>query len=343
MDKLLSVIVPAYNMEAYLASCLESLIIKDLDLLDKVDVIVVNDGSKDRTLEIANEFKDRYPGIFTVVDKINGHYGSCINEGLKNAKGVFVKVLDADDSFDKEAFQILLKMLETSEASGENLDAVISSYSKVDIDGRVLLRWNCALDNTQILDFSSIIALDARVQMHALTYRLANLRKLDYHQTEGISYTDTEWCFEPMSVVFRLRYCDACVYRYLIGRADQSVNKDVICRSYWMYDRLVDEICGRYARIQCDAAHRHYLDVCIKELLAIMLYYTMWMLPMADFKANMSRLHRAILDVPSMRTVVGHRCWKRRIRWRLALWLIAHKNLAFSVLYILRSARGVSG
>ena len=77
-NKILTVIVPSYNMEAYLPKCLGSLIIDDKELLRKLEVIVVNDGSKDRTSEIAHKFETKYPGVFRVIDKKNGHYGSCI-------------------------------------------------------------------------------------------------------------------------------------------------------------------------------------------------------------------------------------------------------------------------
>ena len=94
--KILSIIVPSYNMEAYLPKCLRGLVIDDKELLGKLDVIVVNDGSKDRTSEIAHSFETKYPGVFRVIDKTNGHYGSCINAALPVAEGEYVKILDAD-------------------------------------------------------------------------------------------------------------------------------------------------------------------------------------------------------------------------------------------------------
>lgn len=87
MDKILSIIVPSYNMEAYLPKCLGSLVIADEALLQKLDVIVVNDGSKDRTSEIAHGFETKYPGVFRVIDKPNGHYGSCITLHCLSRKG----------------------------------------------------------------------------------------------------------------------------------------------------------------------------------------------------------------------------------------------------------------
>ena len=95
--KLLTVIVPSYNMEKYLLKCLGSLIVAP-ELMERIEVIVVNDGSTDRTSEIAHSFEVKFPGVFRVIDKENGHYGSCVNAGLKMASGVFAKILDADDS-----------------------------------------------------------------------------------------------------------------------------------------------------------------------------------------------------------------------------------------------------
>lgn len=92
--KILSIIVPSYNMEAYLPKCLGSLEVAR-ELMEQLEVFVVNDGSKDRTSEIAHEFEVRYPGVFRVIDKPNGNYGSCINAALPLCTGVFVKVLDA--------------------------------------------------------------------------------------------------------------------------------------------------------------------------------------------------------------------------------------------------------
>ncbi|MDE5999791.1 MAG: glycosyltransferase family 2 protein, partial [Bacteroidaceae bacterium] len=97
MNKVLSVIVPTFNMEQYLGECLTSMITqKSQELLE---VIVVNDGSTDASSAIAHGFAAQYPTLFKVIDKENGHYGSCVNHGLKAATGKYVKILDADDFF----------------------------------------------------------------------------------------------------------------------------------------------------------------------------------------------------------------------------------------------------
>ena len=92
-------------MEEYLPKCLGSLIIDNKELMQMLDVIVINDGSNDHTSKIAHEFETKYPNVFKVIDKQNGHYGSCINEGLRQMKGRFVRIIDADDSVDSVNFE----------------------------------------------------------------------------------------------------------------------------------------------------------------------------------------------------------------------------------------------
>lgn len=89
MDKVLTVIVPVYNMEKYIRQCLESLVIGG--------VLVVLDGSKDGSAEIAYEFVEQYPDTFRIIYKANGGHGSAINTGLMMASGEYVKILDSDD------------------------------------------------------------------------------------------------------------------------------------------------------------------------------------------------------------------------------------------------------
>ena len=100
MDKILTIVIPTYNMEKYLDKCLTSLLFNDKDLLKQLEVLVVIDGSKDRSSLIAHSYEKKYPETFRVIDKENGTYVSCIKRGLKEATGKYIKILDADDSFD---------------------------------------------------------------------------------------------------------------------------------------------------------------------------------------------------------------------------------------------------
>ena len=84
--KILSIIVPAYNVGKYLNEVLPTYVSSSLE--NAIEVIIVNDGSKDDTLDIANNYCKKYPSIFKVLDKENGGHGSTINAGLKVAVGL---------------------------------------------------------------------------------------------------------------------------------------------------------------------------------------------------------------------------------------------------------------
>lgn len=218
MGKVLSIIVPSFNMEDYLAKGVESVL--GISNSSALDVIVVNDGSKDRTLEIALGIEHRYPDVVTVVDKENGNYGSCINAALKAARGKYVKVLDADDYVDTTAFEALVSILGTVDA-----DVVVNDYQKVYIGGKKKdFTYSFPSGRTMVIADIYDEASFSTLLLPALTYRLDILRKMGYRQTEGISYTDMEWCYSPMTQMTTMFYFNRSVYMYVMGREGQTMD-----------------------------------------------------------------------------------------------------------------------
>lgn len=247
MNKVLSIIVPSYNMEAYLPKCLHSLITDDHELLHKLDVIVVNDGSKDRTGEIAHEFEAKYPGVFRVIDKSNGHYGSCINAALPVVKGEYVKVLDADDWVVTRAFEKLLLCIDDELKRGDSAaDLIVADYAPVDPYGKVINAPKCDLfgDATTLND---VRCSCFRFTLHTICYRTRNLKKIQYRQTEGMPYTDTEWIIEPMITVSKLRYLPLQVTNYLVGRDGQTMYPKVLAISFRYILHITEGLLIRYA------------------------------------------------------------------------------------------------
>ena len=96
MEKLLSIVVPVYNVEKYINKCLESLAVSE-EQMAQLEVLVVNDGTPDNSAIMAKEFEKKYPQTFRVIDKENGGHGSCCNLGLKEAHGKYIHFLDSDD------------------------------------------------------------------------------------------------------------------------------------------------------------------------------------------------------------------------------------------------------
>lgn len=220
MEKILSIIIPTYNMEKYLHKTLSSLLIgKNEDMLD---VMVINDGSKDSSLAIAREFEEKYPETFRAIDKPNGNYGSCINRGLKEAKGKYIKVLDADDSYDTKSLATLVECL-----ASLDVDLCLTDYIIVDEEGKQTgshIRRN--LPKEKIIEGDELfnLCLGDIIEMHEIVYRTENLRRIGYTQTEGIAYTDQEWIFLPMTTVRTAYYLPISVYKYLVGRQGQSTD-----------------------------------------------------------------------------------------------------------------------
>lgn len=237
MEKVLTIVVPTYNMEKYLDKCLTSLIVPEPEFMEQLEVLVVNDGSKDRSSEIAHSYQDRYPQTFRVIDKENGNYGSCVNRGLNEATGKYIKILDADDSFDTNVFMLFLTEMQltdvdmwiTDTISVDEDDSEIDSFFHKDI-----------LSNGAIVSFQELLEKgysEKRVMMHNIAYRTSMLRQIEYRQTEGIFYTDTEWVHRPMASVEKIKYVEGFLYRYLVGRSGQSMSEEI--RKKRLNDTLV--------------------------------------------------------------------------------------------------------
>lgn len=225
--KTLSIIIPTYNMERYLPRCLNSLV-NAVDVLPMLEVLVINDGSKDASSQIAHQYQKRYPNSVIVIDKENGNYGSCVNRGLKEATGKYIKVLDADDWFQTNRLRGYVELLSSTSA-----DLVLSDYDKVDENGKTIQSCEFDIKPEVVLDFTTCCTSTdiIDIQMHAVAYRKAIFEGLDYHQTEGISYTDQEWIFKPMSRVRTLIYYNKPLYMYLRGREGQTVDMSVLAKN----------------------------------------------------------------------------------------------------------------
>lgn len=227
MSKILSIIIPSYNMEKYLPYCLDSLLVHSHQ--EELEVLVINDGSTDNTYGVASKYARAYPDVFHIIDKENGNYGSCINVGLSVATGKYVKVLDADDSFDVVKFDDFLGFLTQIDA-----DLVLSDFEVVNNE-RVTQRtihYNLPIKGVETFDeICKTPEFVGAIQMHAVTYRRELLLSMHYHQTEGISYTDQQWIFTPMIAVKTIAYFGDVVYRYLVGREGQTMDPKVRMRS----------------------------------------------------------------------------------------------------------------
>ena len=260
-NKVLSIIIPTYNMEKYLRKCLDSLIVSDEKMV-KLEVLVINDGSKDSSSQIGHEYESRYPQTFHVIDKENGNYGSCINRGLKEATGKYVKVLDADDYFENDVLCIYMEFLAQSDS-----DLVISDFDIVNESGNSLSEFTFNLPTDKQFSLKEIPdAMNTTLWHQAITYKRTIFYNLDYKQTEGISYTDDEWVFKPLFVTSNVVYFPQLLYHYLRGREGQTFDPNVLRKTLNHKLVVAKEMIGFYVKYEKSCLPRNLQFVTEKLL-----------------------------------------------------------------------------
>lgn len=226
--KYISFAIPCYNSEAYMANAVESILKGGED----VEIIIVNDGSKDRTSEIAHEFEAKYPTIIKAVDKENGGHGDAVNIGLEHATGKYFKVVDSDDWVNEEDLCKILDVLKKFETDNEEIDMLLSNYvyEKEGMERKKVIEYRNVLPQNTIFRWNDIkrFHLGQYILMHSVIYRTEFLKLIQLHLPKHTFYVDNLYVYYPLPHVRKMYYLDVDFYRYFIGREDQSVNEKVM-------------------------------------------------------------------------------------------------------------------
>lgn len=228
--KLLSVVIPCYNSQEYMRHCIESL----LPGGDKVELLIVNDGSVDQTAEIAEEYARTYPTIVKVIHQLNGGHGEAVNTGIKNATGLYFKVVDSDDWVDETAYAKILTTLESLSGTVSPVDMLISNYvyEKVGVINKTVVHYENAIPENRILSWNEVgrFRKGQYILMHSVIYRTQLLHECGLILPKHTFYVDNLFVFVPLPYVKKLYYLNVDFYRYFIGREDQSVNEQVMIK-----------------------------------------------------------------------------------------------------------------
>ena len=227
--KLLSIAIPCYNSAAYMENCIRSL----LPGGNEVEILIVDDGStKDNTAQIADEYERRYPGICRAIHQENGGHGAAVNAGLKNATGIFFKVVDSDDWVNGDAYRKVLDTLRQFVLGQDTLDMLITNfvYEKQGAKHKKVMNYNLALPKNEPFTWDDVKVFMAGqyILMHSVIYRTELLRKCGLELPEHTFYVDNIFVYQPLPHVRTMYYLDVNFYRYFIGRSDQSVNEQVM-------------------------------------------------------------------------------------------------------------------
>lgn len=227
--KVLSIAIPCYNSAAYMEKCINSLLVGGED----VEIIIVDDGStKDDTAVIADEYAAKYPTIIKAVHQENGGHGEAVNTGLKNATGVFFKVVDSDDWVNEAAYKKLLSTMKYMISSGTELDLLISNYvyEKEGVKRKKVVSYRNALPVEELFSWDDVrhFRIAQYILMHSVIYRTQLLKDCALELPKHTFYVDNIFVFHPLPYVKTMYYVDVNFYRYFIGREDQSVNETVM-------------------------------------------------------------------------------------------------------------------
>ena len=227
--KLLSVAVPCYNSEAYMRHCIDTL----LEGGDDVEILIVNDGStKDNTAAIADEYAEKYPGICRAIHQENKGHGGAVNTGIANAKGLYFKVVDSDDWVDVDAYKKILSTLEDLAKHGKLIDVMLSNYvyEKEGAKRKKVMRYKKSFPEGEVFTWEDMHKLGTThyVLMYSIIYRTEILREVNLQLPEHTFYVDNLYAYIPFVKVKSMYYLNVNFYRYYIGRADQSVNEEVM-------------------------------------------------------------------------------------------------------------------
>ncbi len=211
-------------------NCIDSL----LEGQDLVEIIIVDDGSKDNTAAIADEYAAKYPDIVKAVHQENGGHGEAVNTGLRNATGLYFKVVDSDDWVNKEAYLAILDKLREITGGPQTLDMMISNfvYEKQGAKRKKVMRYKSYMPENKIFTWKEMgrMPVGKYILMHSVIYRTGLLRDCGLELPKHTFYVDNLFVYQPLPHVQTMYYMDVNFYRYFIGREDQSVHEDVMIR-----------------------------------------------------------------------------------------------------------------
>lgn len=278
--KLITFTVPCYNSAEYMSHCIETL----LPAGPEAEIILVDDGSKDNTGAIAEEYAAKYPEIVRVIHQENGGHGEGVNQGIRNARGLYFKVVDSDDWLDDEALQQVMQKLREFAAMAEPIDLLMCNYvyEHMADNTRAVISYRHILPQDRVFDWSEIghFPPSQNILMHTVIYRTRILRDSGMELPKHTFYVDNVFVYQPLPLCKSLYYMDLDLYRYFIGREDQSVNEKV------MVSRVDQQV--RVTKIMIGAVDLYALPPEQEKLRAYMFNYLSMMMVISSVFLTMA-------------------------------------------------------
>ena len=270
-NKILTVSVAAYNLEKLIEDNLKSFVSSEVN--DLIEVIVTDDGSKDKTSEIVERYAREYPDTILLVKQENTGAGSTVNSGLRHASGKYFKMVDGDDWVETSNLNILVKKLKKIEA-----DMVITNYETYDDSAKKIIgSTKFQIETEKELEFKEICK-NLSLDMHNVIYKTSILKDNNIVLDNGF-YTDMEYLLLPIPFVKKVVYYDMNIYVYRIAREGQSVSLPSMQRNINMHHLVLKRLIKYYEDHKNDLPHnvRNYItnrlgDMADTELMTLLTF-----------------------------------------------------------------------
>ena len=230
--KYITFTIPSYNSQEYMRRVIDNLVAVG----DDIEVIIVNDGSKDDTGKIADEYEKKYPTIVKAIQKENGGHGSGVMAGLHAAQSLYYKVVDSDDWVETQDVITMVDLIKKHLAEGTDIDLYITNYvyEHASDNSQYSMNYRKYLPIDTVFTWNDIkrIGLETVFLMHSLMYKTEKLRESGMNLPNHTFYVDDIYAYVPLPFMKNLYYHDLDFYHYFIGRADQSINYGTMCKRY---------------------------------------------------------------------------------------------------------------
>ena len=239
MYKKLTIAIPAYNISQFIDKIIQSIV--NTKHIEEIEVLIVNDGSKDRTLELAKEYEIKYSGIIKVIDKKNGGHGSTLNAAIKVASGKYFKIIDGDDWVDSKQLDLLIEKLDDIED-----DMLVCSYTQVTLDECVIKKINNIPEDLKFNTTYNIEEFceksEEAYEFHRVYYK-TDVYKKSKLIDENCFYVDLEYILYPLKHVKSARFLDYNIYMYRLGIDGQSVSVESCIRNKDNFRTVLNSLC----------------------------------------------------------------------------------------------------
>ncbi len=306
--KILSFVIPSYNCERFLDLCVTSMLVPQL--LEKLEIIVVNDGSKDGTEAIGQKYCDQYPGVVRLINQENKGHGGALNAGCGAAQGKYLKVIDADDTVETANLPEFLRLLEDCDS-----DVVLTHHRTIDISTGEKKLWRSYPEEAgRAYTFAEIMPqwknFDRSLTFHGITYRTAFYQKYSKPLAEHVFYEDHEFATFPCCYAQKVTPFDLVIYNYRIGDVTQSVSVANQLKRLGHTEAVLEKMISLYQGLEAVAeAGKTYAQWKLQGLLMSYLTTTLLLHPDRKQGRALAKERRAlcIAAIPELKGLLGKR------------------------------------